>query len=101
MQKVLITGASSGIGRALALRYASTDTILALLGRNVSRLENVAVECRKRGATVEMAAIDIRERAKIIEWVGALDRTHGIDLLFANAGVMEGTPRGGHIELPD
>src|SRR4051812_13895487 len=101
MQNILITGASSGIGRALAQRYARDGAMLALLGRNAGRLEDVAAECRKLGATVEAAAMDVRDRPRMLEWIAAFDRAHPIDLLFANAGVMEGTPREGAIEAPD
>jgi short-subunit dehydrogenase len=101
MQNILITGASSGIGKALALHYARAGTTLGLLGRNAGRLDEVAAECRKSGATVEIGAIDVRERGKLRDWIAAFDDTHPIDLVFANAGVMEGTPRGGEIELAD
>lgn len=101
MQNILITGASSGIGRALALRHARDGATLALLGRNAGRLEDVAAECRKLGATVEVAAMDVRDRPRMLEWIAAFDRAHPIDLLFANAGVMEGTPREGTIEASD
>jgi len=101
MQNILITGASSGIGQALALYYARDGATLGLLGRSAARLENVAGECRRLGATVETGTIDVRERTKMLDWVAAFDRAHAIDLLFANAGVMEGTPRDGEIEGAD
>src|SRR5262249_26533961 len=57
---VVITGASSGIGEALALRYASERARLGLLGRNRERLDRVAAECRRHGAEAHVAAIDVR-----------------------------------------
>ena len=48
---ILITGASSGIGAALARRYASPDARLALGGRDFGRLEEVAAACRAQGVT--------------------------------------------------
>jgi short-subunit dehydrogenase len=58
---VVITGASSGLGKALALRYARDGTVLGLLGRSSDRLDAVAVECRRLGASVFTAAIDVIE----------------------------------------
>ena len=101
MQTILITGASSGIGEALALAYAGAGTTLGLLGRNAERLESVAARCRERGATVRTAAIDVRARAELKAWIEAFDREHPVDLLVANAGVMAGTPPGGDIERAD
>src|SRR5260370_17268972 len=52
---IVITGASSGIGEALALRYASERARLGLLGRNRERLDRVAAECRRHGAEAHVA----------------------------------------------
>src|SRR6185312_1344093 len=98
---VLITGASSGIGKALALRYAADGGTLGLIGRNLDRLEAIAKECRAAGAGVVTAIIDVRDRAEMTKWISAFDRTSPVDLVFANAGVMEGTRPGGAIEPPD
>jgi short-subunit dehydrogenase len=98
---VVITGASSGIGTALALRYARQGATIGLIGRNQERLASVAVECRNLGANVSVGEIDIRARAELMHWLEAFDDATPIDLLFANAGVMEGTPPGGKIEPPD
>ena len=49
-RNILITGASSGLGEALALHYAAPDVFLALSGRNEERLLNVAAACRAKGA---------------------------------------------------
>jgi len=98
---VLITGASSGIGKALALYYAGDGARLALIGRDGGRLETVAQECRKLGASVDCAAMDVRSRAELAEWITAFDRAAPIDLLIANAGLMAGTPPAGGIEPPD
>ena len=49
-RKIFIMGASTGIGKALAKRYANKDTILGLAARRVDLLENVAASCRKNNA---------------------------------------------------
>ena len=47
---VIVTGASSGIGRALALRLADEEAWLVLAARNAQRLDSLAAECQQRGA---------------------------------------------------
>jgi short-subunit dehydrogenase len=98
---ILITGASSGIGKALALRLAEPDVTLALSGRDAARLEVVAAECRQRGATVVTHQIDARDRVAMTGWINSVDRQTPVDLVVANAGVMSGTPPQGLIEGSD
>jgi short-subunit dehydrogenase len=98
---VVITGATSGIGRALAQRYAVPGSVLGLIGRDVEQLDRVADDARQRGAAVVTGKIDVRNRDIIQAWLHRLDRDHPIDIVIANAGVMEGTPPGGAIELAD
>ena len=54
-QTILITGASSGLGEALAEAYAAPGVLLALTGRDRARLQLVAERCAYRGATIEAA----------------------------------------------
>jgi short-subunit dehydrogenase len=95
---ILITGASSGIGRALALHYARNGGRLALFGRDSGRLEAVAGECRKLGADVSIYAVDVRNRTEMMARIAALDAATPVDLVIANAGTMAGTPPGGALE---
>jgi short-subunit dehydrogenase len=97
----VITGASSGIGRALALRYAVPGAQLGLIGRNRARLQSVAEECRGRGADIETATIDVCARRTMAEWLGDFDNRFPLDLVIANAGVMEGTRVDAAIEPAD
>ncbi|HRF10253.1 MAG TPA: SDR family NAD(P)-dependent oxidoreductase [Xanthobacteraceae bacterium] len=90
MQTILITGASSGIGEALALDYAAPDTILAITGRDALRLEAVASACREKGAEVVSFVGDVRERERLSGWILELDARHPVDLVIANAGVIAG-----------
>ncbi|MFY9629297.1 MAG: SDR family NAD(P)-dependent oxidoreductase [Methylocystis sp.] len=98
---VLITGASSGIGRALALRYAAPDTRLTLLGRDAARLESVARDCRDRGATVETAIVEVQDRIGMAAAVEAALLQAPIDVLIANAGVATGLSPGQILEPSD
>jgi short-subunit dehydrogenase len=95
---IAITGASSGIGAALARRYAAADRTLALLGRDVGRLETVARDCRRKGATIECGVVDVRDAAAIFQWLLRFDAAHPIDLLIANAGILAGSLEPGTIE---
>ena len=61
-RSILITGASSGIGRALAREYAAAGVRLTLVGRDAARLEAVAAECRAKGAGVEIGQVDVRDQ---------------------------------------
>jgi short-subunit dehydrogenase len=100
-QTIVVTGASSGIGEALALHYARAGSQLGLIGRSQTRLERVAEQCRRRGAEAKIGVADIRDRAEIRAWLNALDDDHPVDLLFANAGIMAGRPADGLLEPPD
>jgi len=84
---IVITGASSGIGEALALDYAAPDITLGLSGRDETRLANVANACRTRGAVVQARTLDATDRAAMAAWLTAFDDAHPVDLLIANAGV--------------
>jgi short-subunit dehydrogenase len=83
---IAITGASSGLGAALALSYAGPQTALGLIGRNRERLEATATACRAAGATVTAAAIDVTEAESLAAWLAEFDRSHPVELLIANAG---------------
>ncbi|MFY9839718.1 MAG: SDR family NAD(P)-dependent oxidoreductase [Xanthobacteraceae bacterium] len=95
---VVITGASSGIGKALALRYARDGTVLGLLGRSSARLHEVADQCRRFGAAVQTATLDIRARSEMEQWLENFDTVDPIDVLINNAGVMVGRPADADIE---
>jgi len=84
---VAITGASSGIGAALAHHYAGPAITLSLLARNRERLERVAQDCRARGAVVETAIGDVRDADAMAAWIAACEARARLDLLIANAGI--------------
>lgn len=90
-KSLLITGASSGIGEALALHYAAPGVFMALSGRDERRLTRVAEACRGKGAEVEAALLSVTDREKMTSWVIDVDKTHPLDLVIANAGISGGT----------
>jgi short-subunit dehydrogenase len=92
-RSILITGASSGIGAALAFHYARPGTALTLSGRDEVRLQEIAAACGGRGATVRADAIDVTDAAAMAAWIGDSDNADPLDLIVANAGVSGGTAR--------
>ena len=98
---IVITGASSGIGKALALHYASGGVTLGLSGRNKDRLGKVADECRRLGAEVHTSSIDVRARSEMEQWLHEFDTSSPVDILIANAGVMAGRAVTAEIESSD
>lgn len=95
---IVITGASSGIGEALARCYARDGGRLGLLGRNARRLERTAEWCRSSGAAVATAAIDVRAHGDMEAWLQDFDDKTPVDLLIANAGVMAGSAAPNELE---
>ncbi len=86
-ESILITGASSGIGEAIALEYAKPGRYLALGGRDLGRLDIVANACRKKGASVSATAIDVKNQKAMDKWIKDVDALHMLDLIIANAGI--------------
>jgi len=86
----LITGASSGIGEALALASARRGDRLFICGRNQERLEAVAEKCRALGATVSAKVVDVTNEYMIPWWFDLCNAESPIDRVFANAGVATG-----------
>jgi short-subunit dehydrogenase len=95
---IVITGASSGLGAALAVEYAQAGHILGLVARNERRLEDVAARCAGAGAHCVTGLIDVTDRIALGRWIDAFDAQYPIDLLFVNAGVYAGHGPGGQME---
>jgi 3-oxoacyl-[acyl-carrier protein] reductase len=85
----LITGASRGIGRAIAVEFAKRGADVALVGRDVAALEETAaaVANARAGATAEIYAADVTDRSEMERVVSeTVDRFGRLDCAIANAG---------------
>ena len=85
----LITGASRGIGRAIAVEFARQGADVALIGRDVGALEETAAYCAaaRPGATAEVLQGDVTDRAAIESIVARIvERFGSVDCAIANAG---------------
>ena len=86
-QTVVITGGGSGIGRCTAHELAALGADVAIIGRNVDKLNAVQAEIRSDGGRVSIHTADIRDEAAVGGVIDAILTEHGrIDGLFNNAG---------------
>ncbi|MBD2121981.1 SDR family oxidoreductase [Trichocoleus sp. FACHB-262] len=84
----LITGASSGIGKATALAFAEAGIHLALVSRSESKLAAVADEARQAGVTVKTYPLDLSQVDQVKERMSAIAADFGpLDILINNAGI--------------
>lgn len=95
---IVITGASRGIGAALALQYADKHTTLGLIGRNHQDLEQIAAACQTRGAQTNIGLFDISDTLQLTHWLQSFDQAHPIDLLITNAGITNAIGEHGEAE---
>jgi short-subunit dehydrogenase len=95
---VLITGATGGIGAALARRYAEPGRTLILHGRDPARLGAICEECRERGARVISMSFDLRDTGAATEQLRAISEREVIDLAIVNAGVTQMLGQGEQVE---
>lgn len=84
---ILITGASSGIGEALALYYAAPGIRLILTGRDAARLDQVVQACRAKGAEARGEVVAVEDAAAMADLIAA---SPPLDLVVANAGISGG-----------
>jgi len=98
---ILITGATGGIGAALARSYARPGRMLILHGRDTARLASLTKECETRGAKVHGMTFDLRDAAAAIEALRGVSSHYAIDLAIVNAGVSRAIGNGLEAEVWD
>ena len=87
-----VTGASSGIGRSLAVLLAESGCDLALSDINEAGLEETAAQARAHGVNVTTARVDVADKDAVHAWADQVVAEHGrVNLIFNNAGVALGT----------
>ncbi len=87
-QVVVITGASSGIGKELALRMAGEGALLALGARHIEKLEAVAGMCRQKGGKALAVRLDVADKESCRHFIEKSVAEFGkIDVLINNAGI--------------
>ena len=94
-QKILITGASSGLGAGMARAFAAKGRDLALCARRIDRLDELTAELLERhpGITVAVASLDVNDHEQVPKVFAELsDELGGIDRVIVNAGIGKGAP---------
>jgi 3-oxoacyl-[acyl-carrier protein] reductase len=90
---VIVTGASKGIGRGIALRFGAVGCRVLVVARHGSEAEAVAAEIRGLGGEAKGFAADVRQVADMQAMAqAAVDSFGGIDILCANAGIFPASP---------
>lgn len=88
MKKVIITGASSGIGEAMAIEYAKKGYDLGLVARRLDRLEALQKKLGEEGVNVAIRTLDVADEAQILPTLESIsDELGGVDIVIANAGI--------------
>lgn len=98
---ILITGATGGIGGALAPAYAAPGVTLILQGRRLDRLEEMAGECRALGARVLLEAMDVRDLDELRAMVRRVSEAEQPDLVLVGAGLNTAVGSNGEAECWD
>jgi NAD(P)-dependent dehydrogenase (short-subunit alcohol dehydrogenase family) len=95
----LVTGASRGIGAAVAMRFAAEGAHLVLVARTQGGLEEVDDEIRKLGGAATLLPLDLAEHEKIDQMAYAIHERFGrLDVLVGNAALLGTVTPMGHIE---
>ncbi|HET7085711.1 MAG TPA: SDR family NAD(P)-dependent oxidoreductase [Rhizomicrobium sp.] len=97
---ILITGASSGIGAALARAHARDGVTLLLWGRDEARLRETEAQCRALGAQTAIQSFDLSDTAGFAARLAEADKAAPIDLAIFNAGLGGTVPDSAYAEAP-
>ena len=89
-KSIFITGASSGIGKAISIQFAAPGITLFLCGRNKERLQQTASICEEKGALVHLFLFDATDKVAAKNAVLEAHKIKPLELLIANAGVSGG-----------
>jgi len=98
---ILVTGASSGIGAALAVRYAAPGRVLILWGRDRARLEAVASACRAKGGEARIRRVELTDPAGVLAAAREDDAGAPVDLAILAAGLGDIRAAGAETEEPE
>jgi NADP-dependent 3-hydroxy acid dehydrogenase YdfG len=90
-KSILITGAASGLGAALAKVYSRPGVDLFLCDITPDKLENVKSQCAELGARVHVRTQDVTHRQSTEDWVLECEGIRPLDLVLANAAISRGT----------
>jgi dehydrogenase/reductase SDR family member 7B len=89
-KKVWVTGAASGIGRAVALEYAKKGAIVILSDRDEAKLQDTAAGCQELGAATVLAPFDLEKQEDILAAVAKVLKVYPkIDILVSNGGISQ------------
>ncbi|WP_417514995.1 SDR family NAD(P)-dependent oxidoreductase [Minwuia sp.] len=89
-RRAIVTGASRGIGAAIATRYAAEGADLLLVATGVPQLAETVAAARESGARVETMAVDVSDRGQVEKMIAnAISLFGGLDVLVNNAGVYK------------
>ena len=87
-QKIFITGASRGIGRAVALRYAQEGAEIFITARNEDNLKSLSLEIEKMGGKARFQKCDVSQKDEVFAAIDiAFEKMGSIDIAILNAGV--------------
>jgi short-subunit dehydrogenase len=93
LERIIVTGASRGIGEAIAYRLARSRRRLLLLARTERDLERVARRARQQGAEVQYRCVDLARPEQVELLLDEIERDFGpVDALVLNAGVAKARP---------
>jgi short-subunit dehydrogenase len=88
MKKIIITGASSGIGEALAVEYANKGFSLGLIARRLDRLEALKAKLKASNVPIAIRSLDVSDDLEILPTFESIsEELGGLDLVIANAGI--------------